>query len=231
MTRTRDKKADPARIAWRADCKALARSRAAAEDGEAAGRDGGPLAYRWEHVRQVVGLALRIGSRVDADFEVLLAAAWLHDIAKGQPDHAAAGAAEARSFLATTDFPTQKVDAVVAAIAQHEGLTRPVGAPPLEPLEAAVLWDADKVSKLGVSAIALALSSAHVVGSTLDERYQYTAGFARDVLAQTVQSMNTAPGRALATRRYADMLAALDAWLQEQADAQLIELWDKESHA
>ena len=95
--RTDDKKADPNRIAWRAACKALARARAAAEDGADAGKEGGPLAYRWEHVRTVVGLALRIGSRVDADFELLLAAAWLHDIAKGQPDHAAAGAAEARA--------------------------------------------------------------------------------------------------------------------------------------
>ncbi len=105
-----NERAEPTRIAWHAQCKALARTRAAAEDGETAGQEGGPLAYRWEHVCQVVGLALRIGSRVDADFEVLLAAAWLHDICKGQPDHAAAGAAEARSFLATTDFPPEKID-------------------------------------------------------------------------------------------------------------------------
>ncbi len=229
--RSEDKKADPDRIAWRKDCRDLARARAAAEDGEGAGQDGGLLAYRWEHVRQVVGLALRIGSRMDTDVEVLLAAAWLHDIGKGQPNHAAVGAAEARNFLATTDFPPEKIETVVAAIAQHEGLTRPVGAPPLEPLEAAVLWDADKVSKLGVSALALALGSANVKGNTLAARYQYTADFANRVLARTVQSMNTAPGRALAERRHADMLSALHAWVQEQADAQLIELWDKESHA
>jgi len=202
--RSEDKKADPDRIAWRKDCRDLARARSAAEDGEGAGQDGGLLAYRWEHVRQVVGLALRIGSRT-----------WLHDIGKGQPNHAAVGAAEARNFLATTDFPPEKIETVVAAIAQHEGLTRPVGAPPLEPLEAAVLWDADKVSKLGVSALALALGSANVKGNTLAARYHYTADFANRVLARTVQSMNTAPGRALAERRHADML----------------ELWDKESHA
>jgi len=229
--RTHDMQPNPDRIAWRAGCRALARARAAAEDGADAGQDGGQLAYRWEHVRQVVGLALGIGSRVDADLEVLLAAAWLHDISKGQPEHAAAGAVAARSFLATTDFPPEKIEAVATAIAQHEGLTRPVGAPPLEPLEAAVLWDADKVSKLGVSALALALGSANVIGSTLDARYQATAGFARGVLAQTVRSMNTAPGRALAERRHKDMLLALDAWLHEQADAQFVELWEEESDA
>ena len=94
-----------------------------------------------------------------------------------------------------------------------------------------MLWDADKASKLGVSAMVLALSSANVAGRTLDERYTYAADFARGVLAETVQSMNTAPGRALAERRYADMLAALDAWAQEMADMQLIELWDKEPDA
>ncbi len=118
----------------------------------------------------------------------------------------------------------------MAAIAQHEGLTRPVGAAPLEPLEAAVLWDADKVSKLGVSAIALVLSSPQVGGQTLADRRLYVDDFARGVLAQTVQSMNTAPGQALAERRHKEMLAALDAWLHEQADAQLLELWDEESH-
>jgi uncharacterized protein len=219
--RSEEKATNPDGTGWRADCKALARARAAAEGGENAGQDGAPLAYRWEHVRQVVGLALEIGSHLDTDGDVLLAAAWLHDICKGQPNHAAAGAAEARSFLATTDFPPEKIVLVVAAIAQHEGLTRPESAPPLAPLEAAVLWDADKASKLGVSAVALALSAPQVEGATLAERRRYVDGFARGVLAQTVQSMNTAPGRALAQRRYAAMLAALDAWAQDEDEAQV----------
>ncbi|MBA3533831.1 MAG: hypothetical protein H0T73_18085, partial [Ardenticatenales bacterium] len=71
------------------------------------------------------------------------------------------GAAFAREFLPTIAFPSEKIEAVAEAIAQHEGLTRPAAdwrkregtpfcaAPPLQPIEAALLWDADKLSKIG----------------------------------------------------------------------------------
>lgn len=217
-----------ARAPWRAACRALAQARARAED-EATDASGLPsLAYRWEHVQAVVGLSLRLAPQVGADDAIVEAAAWLHDINKGQRDHAAAAAAEARTFLPNTDFPPARISAVVAAIAQHEGLTRLPGAAPLEPLEAAVLWDADKLSKLGVSAIALALGAPHVHGQTLAERRLYVNDFARGVLAQSVTSMNTAPARAMAQRRYAAMLAALDAWASDQAEAQFYDLWDEE---
>jgi uncharacterized protein len=174
-----------------------------------------PFAYRWEHVQQVVQMALVLADLANADVEIVEAAAWLHDVHKGLPQHARAGADEALRFLPETDFPPEKVAAVAAAIAQHEGLTRPDNAPPLSPLEAAILWDADKLTKIGVQALAYTLSSPSVAGLTLAQRLEYMADFVRTVLPATVRSMNTYPARERAQLRLANMLGALDQWERE----------------
>jgi len=110
-----------------------------------------PANYRWTHVQRVVRLALRLAELTGADGEVVEAAAWLHDIAKKgrDDDHGVRGSIQARAVLTTTDFPRDKIDAVVDAIAKHVGLWTEE---PVTPLEAAVVWDADKLSKLGVAA-------------------------------------------------------------------------------
>jgi len=93
-----------------------------------------------------------MGQQLGADIDVLEAAAWLHDIVKShstQPSQvpdATLAAEEARNILFGTDFPKSKIDAVYQAIIVHEGLFRDR---PLEQLESAILWDADKLSKLG----------------------------------------------------------------------------------
>lgn len=174
-----------------------------------------PFDYRWEHVKQVVEMALLLGAELDADAEVVEAAAWLHDIRKLEKQHALVGAAEAGPFLRTTDFPAEKIAAVVDAIAQHEGFFRPEGEPSIEPVEAAVLWDADKLTKLGVSAILASIASPYVKGETLPQRFEFTNTFAREVLNRTVASMNTLPARAIAEARYAVMIAFLDGWQAE----------------
>jgi uncharacterized protein len=170
--------------------------------------------HRWEHIQQVAGLALWLAAETGADRETVEAAAWLHDVCKAQPNHGAAGAAEAERLLPTTDFPAHKIAAVADAIHKHVGLYRDGN--PVAPLEAAVLWDADKLSKLGVQALIYSLSTAHVAGMSLAQRRKYADEFTRTVLIRTVASMHTAPARAEAQRRYAAMLAALDAWADEE---------------
>lgn len=111
-----------------------------------------PFNYRWEHVQAVVRLAIRLAEQTGADREIVEAAAWLHDIRKRgkDDDHARDGAIAAHQILSGTDFPPEKVDAVADAIAKHVGLFTDE---PVEPLEAAILWDADKLSKLGATAV------------------------------------------------------------------------------
>ncbi len=181
-----------------------------------------PFNYRWDHVQTVVELALHLTDQlVDADREVVEAAAWLHDICKMKPDHAAAGAVEGANLLAESDFPLAKIDAVVAAIRQHEGVTRPEGAPPLRPIEAAILWDADKLSKLGVQALAFSMSAPYANGKSLPERRADFQEFAERTLSRTVASMNTDPARRMAARRYTDMMHALSLWAVEETEQNL----------
>jgi uncharacterized protein len=156
--------------------------------------------YRWEHVQAVARLVLRLAELTGADREVVEAAAWLHDVAKPHSrDHGRDGAVAAREVLVGTDFPPAKVDAVAEAIEKHVGLFTDE---PVEPLEAAVVWDADKLSKLGAT---LAL---HFIG------YQIMTGEGTTVqwlerqsdvswMERTARSFHTAPARAAGQTRLA----------------------------
>jgi HD superfamily phosphodiesterase len=169
----------------------------------------------------VTALALRLARALKADLEIVEAAGWLHDVRKGEPAHAIVGAAAARTILTTTDFPPAKIEAVVDAISKHEGLFRKAGEAPLEPLEAAILWDADKLSKLGVQSVLISLSTPHVFGKDMAERWRYVAEFADQVLGRTVESMNTKAARRMAERRYRSTLALLSLWAREAREAGL----------
>ena len=206
--------------AWRGVCRAAAAAQAAAEARQAWPQAVGapPFDYRWEHVTQVVGLAQRLGRATGADADVVEAAAWLHDVRKGMPSHGQAGAAAAQELLADTDFPPEKIAAVAEAIRLHVGLYRAADAPPLEPPAAAVLWEADKLSKLGVQAIMLSLSTAAVQGMDLVQRWRYVEEFTETVLSRTVTSMNTRPARRMAERRYRTMLDVLSLWAREMRE-------------
>ena len=204
---------------WRPACQALAFARAHEEAlllWEITDTQVVPFEHRWEHIREVVAIALRLCEATGADAEVVEAAAWLHDICKLQKKHALVGAAEAGPFLQTTDFPPQKIDAVTDAIAKHEGFLRPAGAPPIQPLEAAVLWDADKLTKLGVGSLLFSFASPYVKGDDVTTRFDFANDFVRDVLGKTVTSINTPEARAIAERRYATTVAFLDVWATER---------------
>ncbi|RIK25941.1 MAG: hypothetical protein DCC55_40320 [Chloroflexi bacterium] len=203
---------------WRTICQ-----RAAAEQAIQEARTGWRLAdnqpvpfdHRWEHVQEVVRLALWLAHETNADLETVEAAAWLHDVCKGQRSHAALGATAATRILAKTDFPAGKIPAVADTIRQHEKLYRPADAAPLQPIEAAVLWDADKLTKLGAQALAFMLSAHYLAGQPLDERLRNCEEFTQETLSRTVRSMNTAPARQLAVERYQHMVQVLDLWRQE----------------
>jgi uncharacterized protein len=173
--------------------------------------------YRWEHVEAVVTLALRLAQLTGADPEIVEAAAWLHDVTKADGEaHAESGAAFAAELLPQTDFPAEKIPAVVRAIAEHKGLWRDE---PLTHLESMVLWDADKLSKLGLTA------AFHFAGMILAGEGPVTT---RSLLAnladadwqrKAVTSMHTGPARRAAETRlaaYEQLLTELERELNGQ---------------
>jgi uncharacterized protein len=180
-----------------------------------------PFNYRWEHVQAVVGLALHLAEELNADREIVEASAWLHDICKMLPKHGGAGATEAIQVLKESDFPQDKIPAVAHAILRHVGLYRPDGEPPLTPVETAILWDADKLSKLGVQSIIYSVSAPYHLGKSLSERRADFKQFAEKTLSRTVASMNTIPAQRIAARRYAEMMEAMESWANEENEQQM----------
>jgi uncharacterized protein len=195
---------------WRTAVRRVMRKAAAAENGGAA-----RFNYRWEHVKTVVTLADKLADLTGADEEIVTAAAWLHDAKKSDGEaHAQSGARFAAEFLPQTDFPAEKIPAVVQAISEHKGLWRDE---PLTNLESMVLWDADKLSKLGLTAV------IHFTGMILAGDEAFTT---EDLLIdlesaewqrRAVESMHTEPARRAAKSRmaaYDQFMAELEAELE-----------------
>lgn len=155
--------------------------------------------YRWEHVQSVVTLAAKLARLTEADEEVVEAAAWLHDICKEHKDlHAEKGAEYAREFLPGTDFPAEKIERVAHVIEAHMGLWRDE---PLTDLEAMVLWDADKLAKIGLTAVFHWTGGSLAGNSPTDLETLMARGRDADWQAKTVASMHTEPARRAARRR------------------------------
>lgn len=196
-------------LAWREAAREAMRAAAQREAG-LSDRPTERFMYRWEHVQAVVATALRLAALSGADTEVAEAAAWLHDVRKTEPRHAQRGADFASDFLPTTDFPPAKVEAVARAIADHEGLWRDV---PLEALDSQVLWDADKLTKIGLLG-ALHSSSGHVAAGGGATAELLARAKATEWRERAAASMHLAPARraaaarVAATRAYWDRLAA-----------------------
>jgi len=156
--------------------------------------------YRWEHVTAVVSLALKLAELTGADAEVVEAAAWLHDIRKETgAKHPREGAKFAHEILPTTDFPKKKIGHVAKAIRSHMGLWR---SKPLKDLESQVLWDADKLAKIGLTA-AFHFMSLDVMkgnGRTIQSLID-NARSNNKWMPKTVASMHTKPAKKAAKKR------------------------------
>lgn len=119
--------------------------------------------YRREHVETVVGLADTLSQTVQVNRDICIIGAWLHDLGKcysplfskeeneqREQHHGHIGALEAREFLTTLPLDQDFIREVCLGIQKHVGLSRKDTAP-MKPLSAAVIWDADKLSKIGIT--------------------------------------------------------------------------------
>jgi hypothetical protein len=105
--------------------------------------------YRLEQIQQVERDALRLAETIPADADILLAGVWIYDRCGGQqPDDPQADCAAdwARQHLAEYGFPAAQVEAAALTVA---GQNAPPGELPDRPIEARLLWDADKLAIIG----------------------------------------------------------------------------------
>ncbi len=109
--------------------------------------------YRADHIDEVVALSKHLAEGTNADMDVITLAAWLHDLDKpgvgGIPTqhHGIVSAEMAEEILTQEEINPATIAKVSDVIRKHVGLTLDE---PLEPIEAQIIWEADKILKLGV---------------------------------------------------------------------------------
>jgi len=103
-----------------------------------------------DHVLRVLKRCVRLGEKLDADLEILVAAVYLHDLGRHYIDdkaHGSLSAQKAEPVLERINFPQEKRDAVLHAIRVHDVVATPEDR---TTLESKILYDADKIDTLGV---------------------------------------------------------------------------------
>ncbi len=174
--------------------------------------------HGFDHVRRVLALCRRLGG--DADREVLVLAALLHDVGRPEEDrsngsscHAEVGARLAGEILRRRGAAPQLVRKVQECVRTHRyrGRSRPLSR------EAKVLFDADKLDSLGAVGLGRAFLFAGEVGARLHNSEARAAGspaYSREdtafreylvKLRHLPGRMQTEEGRRLARQRLAYM--------------------------
>ena len=189
--------------------------------GDATGHD-------FYHAIRVKRLAVLIGQDEGADLDVLIAAAYLHDIARGGErvetgriinDHVVAGMRCAREVLPWVGFPEDKIAQVVECIRDHEQYQwdREGKSEAKLSKEALILQDADRLDAMGAIGIARAFAYGGAVGRPLwipeEEPGEFQHGVVsrstlhhfHEKLLRLKDIMNTDLGRKLAVERHAYM--------------------------
>ncbi len=172
---------------------------------------------KFGHQPRLVALTEAVGQGLDYDRDVVVAAAWLHDLGVfvghrpedpgelAQWDHVAYACSRAPEVLGQAGFPEGKIPAVLAAIREHQPKEEP------STIEATILRDADILEQLGAVGI---LRTVSKVGR--DTRFpRFT-----DAVAALRRNLEELPGkiRLESTRRLAhprigilrDFLRAVD---------------------
>lgn len=182
------------------------------------------------HLRRVWAMCRRLAAaEPGADPEVLLPAAFLHDLVnlpKDHPDRARASALsadQAAGLLATTAYPAAKIASVAHAIAAH---SFSAGIAP-QTVEARILQDADRLDALGALGLARMFAVSGALGRALvdagdplaEARALDDRRFALDHLETKLfrlpGAMHTQLARTIAARRVALMQDFRDRMLAE----------------
>lgn len=162
-----------------------------------------PYDYRIDHTRRVVKLAKRITKEMKADAEVITLAAWLHDISKpgnhGVPNHGEKSAEMASEILRDLGYRDDIISKVQDLIRKHVGLTLEHQ---LDPLEAQILWEADKLDKLGIVGYVHGIINFPRLqpGKTMEDLSEWLREFF-PLADRIANSMHTPIGRQIAQER------------------------------
>lgn len=126
--------------------------------------------HGWEHTLRVCRLCEHIGSAEDVDMEVLLIAAYLHDIGRCYQDasngavcHGEKGAQMAWPIVNKLSLIEKQKENIIHCVRSH----RFRGSHAPKTPEAKVLFDADKLDAIGAVGVARAYMFAGEIGASL----------------------------------------------------------------
>jgi len=177
--------------------------------------DSNDAAHDLAHVQRVVNHAKTLLDQTDANPQIVLTAAWLHDcvvLSKNHPDRKISSqlaAKKAEPFIQTLSFSHDHVQDILHAIEAHSfsGNTEP------KTIEAKIVQDADRIDALGAIGIARCFAVGGELGTSLynpddpfcdhrtpnDSRWTVDHFYAK--LFKLPETMNTLAGRKLAQER------------------------------
>jgi len=186
--------------------------------------------HKWDHTLRVCRLCERIGVAEGVDMDVLLAAAYLHDIGRSYQDesngtvcHAEKGARMARPIVEKLALSEAQKKNILHCIRSHRFRGRHEPETP----EARVLFDADKLDAIGAVGVARAFLFAGEVGARLhsaeaniedSEPYSIDDTGYREFkvkLSKIRQRILTVEGRKLAEDRHVVMVKFFKRFLEE----------------
>ncbi len=170
---------------------------------------------KYGHQPRLYALTQAIGHGLTYDGDVVHAAAWLHDIGVfigNRPDdpdelrrwdHVTYACNRAEVILTESQFPREKIPAVLDAIRTHQPQDDPLT------IEAIILRDADILEQLGAIGILRAVSK--VGRDTRYARFSDIAPVLRKALADLPQMLRLERARELAVPRISLLTAFLQA--------------------
>jgi len=192
--------------------------------------DGVNGSHDWDHTLRVCRLCERIGRAEAVDMEVLMIAAYLHDIGRRDQDasngavcHAEKGAHMAESIVDSLPISDVRKQNILHCIKSHRFRSE---CEPRTP-EARVLYDADKLDAIGAVGVARAYLFAGEVGARLhnpdidvEQAKPYSSddtGFRefKVKLSKIKDRILTKEGRNLARERHAFMETFFNRFLEE----------------
>ena len=176
--------------------------------------------HDWDHTQRVFQLCKKVGDAEDADMTVLLIAALLHDIGRGDQDnsngvlcHAKKGAEMATPIVEQLPLSADQKENIIHSIRTHRFRNNQIP----KTREAKVLFDADKLDAIGAVGVARAFLFAGEVGARLhspDKMIEDTKPYSEDdtgyreykvKLSKIKDRMLTITGKGLANERHAYM--------------------------
>ncbi len=182
----------------------------AIQTGEATGHD-------WYHTYRVAGMSRQIGLQEDCNMDIVLAAAYLHDVADHKFGHTKESRQKLlRQLMEEAEFPKDLQEDVLEVV---ESISFSEGVPCSEGLrkESDVVKDADRLDALGAIGIARTFAYGGKVGRPIYDPADRENSLQHfdDKLLLLADGMRTEAGKRLAQARHEFLVQFKEEFLRE----------------